>query len=477
MRSRGALVIVGGEQSVLRLDGDTAALAEAVLARVAASACTRAELVRHLEALVGGPIGEASVVDELIALLWQAGLLHAGRAPSTTSLPRTRARVLVAMGGGIAASHAPVLAQRLIARGMDVRFAITERAARFVGVEALEALTHARVERSLFPDASEPGRVPHLELAAWADVVLVWPATATSVARLASADFSELTTATALATRAPVLVAPSMNDAMAEAEGVRQNLETLAARGMHLTLWLPAEEVADAPAERARTSGGAPDVETLASLVEALARTSAPAAPSDAQSWERFHRSVPEEQQTWLTAEADPAVLRAFDAHAPEGAFVWEIGTGSGTIARALAERGARVVARTISETALARARARQPHGAIPIVWLRDDVTRSELRASFDVVVDRGTLHGLAARDRGAYAGAVRAATRPGAVVSVTVHQPPGDPRLSTHPMDEAALGAVFDGESFETLAREIAPFAGTLTPAPPALTLVLRRR
>lgn len=471
MRVRGALVIVAADGTVQRLDGDTAALAEAILARVGERACTRDEIARHVEELVGAPLGDSRVVDELLALLRGAGLLTPRRAAAATR--RTRARVLVAMGGGIAAAHAPMLAQQLIARGMEARFAITERAARFVGVEALEALTHAKVERSLFPGEAEPGRVPHLELAAWADVVLVWPATGTTIARLAAGDFSELTSAAALSTKAPVLVAPSMNEAMAESEAVRANLETLAARGMFVTLWLPAEEVAEAPAERGRVRGGAPDVEMLALLAEALARTSAPSAPSDAESWERFHRRVPEAEQSWLAAEADPTVLRAFDAHAPKSASVWEIGTGPGAIARALADRGARVVATDVSETALARARER--HGEAPIVWLRDDVTRSELRAAFDVVVDRGTLHGLSARDRSAYAASVRAATRPGAIVIVTVHAPPGDPRLSTQPMDEAALTALFDG--FEVVARELAPFAGTLVPPPTALTLVLRRR
>lgn len=472
MRSRGALVVVGADGSVRRLDGDTAALADALLEHVDGRPCTRADLARHVEVLTGAPLGDSRVVDDLVALLVETGLLAPSRARA--SAPRTQARVLVAMGGAIAAAQAPLLAQRLALRGMEVRFAITDRAARFVGVEALEALTHAKVERSLFPDASEPGRVPHLELAAWADVVLVWPATATTIARLASGDFSEITSASALSTRAPVLVAPSMNEAMADAEVVRENLETLAARGMYVTPWSRAEEVADAPDRRARVRGGAPDVETLAQLTEALARTSVPATPSDAASWEAFHRRVPESAHAWLAGEADPAVLRAFDAHAPKGASVWEIGTGPGLIARALADRGARVVATDVSETALARARAR--HEGAPIVWLRDDVTRSELRTVFDVVVDRGTLHGLTARAKEAYVAAVRAATRPGALVIVTVHTPPGDPRLSTQPMDEPALVALF-GDAFEPIAREIAPFVGALDPAPPALTLTLRRR
>src|SRR5438105_2027617 len=82
-----------------------------------------------------------------------------------------------------------------------------------VARDALAAIARREPHTSLWPHAAhEP--VPHVALAEWADLVVIYPASATTIARLASGDFSELVAATALTTAAPVVVVPSMNAAM-----------------------------------------------------------------------------------------------------------------------------------------------------------------------------------------------------------------------------------------------------------------------
>jgi len=321
------------------------------------------------------------------------------------------------------------------------------------------------------PAAGEPMRVPHVELAAWADVVIVWPASATTIARIATGDCSELVSAVAITTRAPVLIAPSMNEAMLEAPAVARNLETLRADRFHLTVSALAHEVAEAPSERRAHRGGAPDAATLTELALALVRTTA-RPPRDAASWEAFHRRVPEHEQPWF-GDADPMVLRMLDAHARPRGSMWDVGTGHGAIAIAAADRGLRVVATDVSTTALDRARARA--GDRSITWLRDDVLDTALRTDFDVVVDRGTLHTLAADRTARYVDVIAERTLAGAIVIVTAHAE-DDPRVRSRATSEAEIVARF-GQRFELVTAEHGPFAGALSPAPRAITVVLRRR
>ncbi len=473
MRCRDGLELVGRDGSLRRLEGDTAALAETLLAFCEPAPRSRAAIRAHVEALTGAPLAGSSVVDELVTLLRDVGAL--ARPIASARPARTSARVVVGMGGAVAAAHAPLLVQALIARGLEVRVIASERALRFVAREALEALTHAPVLSSMWPDDGDRTlKVPHVELAAWADVVVVWPATATMIGRIATGDCSELVSAVAITTRAPVLVAPSMNEAMLDAASVARNLGTLAADGIHVAATTLAHEVAETPGERTLTRGGAPDPELLASMVHALARASIPHEPRDAASWEAFHRRVPEAEQAWVTDTADETVMACLEAHAPTGGSLWEIGTGHGAIAIAAAARGYRVVATDLSETALRRAGARAP-GA-QVVWMRDDVTASALIGEMDVIVDRGTLHTLPLAQRAAYASGIAARTRAGSIVIVTVHTPPGDARVRAHTMSAEEIASTL-GPRFELLESVVGTFAGSLVPAPPSVTSVFRRR
>ena len=140
-------------------------------------------------------------------------------------------RVLVAVTGGIAAYKTPELVRALRRAGHAVRCAMTREAASFVSPLVLQTLTGARVRSDLL-DVAEEGEIDHIGLADWAELVIVAPATANTLAKLAHGLADDLPSAVALATRAPLLVAPAMNVNMWNHPATRANLELLRERGV-----------------------------------------------------------------------------------------------------------------------------------------------------------------------------------------------------------------------------------------------------
>jgi phosphopantothenoylcysteine decarboxylase / phosphopantothenate---cysteine ligase len=138
-------------------------------------------------------------------------------------------RVAVLVSGGIAAYKVADVVSRLVQAGCEVRVAMTAAATRFVGPATFHGLTGRPVQTDLFAPEGPPE--PHVELGDWARVVLVAPATADLVARLAGGHADDLVAATVLAARCPVVVAPAMNDAMWAKPAVAQNVAALRTQG------------------------------------------------------------------------------------------------------------------------------------------------------------------------------------------------------------------------------------------------------
>lgn len=139
-------------------------------------------------------------------------------------------RIVLAVSGGIAAYKAPELVRALTGAGHTVRCVTTRDATRFVSPLVLEALSQHPVGDDLFDSRS--GEIDHIALADWAELVLVAPATANLLAKLARGITDDLVTAVVLATRAPVLVAPAMNVNMWDDPVTRQNVASLRERGV-----------------------------------------------------------------------------------------------------------------------------------------------------------------------------------------------------------------------------------------------------
>lgn len=140
-------------------------------------------------------------------------------------------RVLLAVSAGIAAYKVPELVRAFVRAGCAVRCALTPNATRFVSPLVLQTLCGAEVRTELF-DPAEEGRIDHVALADWAEIVIVAPATANVLAKLANGIADDLVTTLLLATRAPVLIAPAMNVNMWEHAATRANLAHLRERGV-----------------------------------------------------------------------------------------------------------------------------------------------------------------------------------------------------------------------------------------------------
>jgi phosphopantothenoylcysteine decarboxylase / phosphopantothenate---cysteine ligase len=140
-------------------------------------------------------------------------------------------RVALGVCGGIAAYKSVELARELVRAGADVRVVMSPSARRFVGEITFSTLTGNPVESRLFPEPAPP-EVPHTSLARWAELVVVAPATATTMAKQALGIADTALTALLLATATPVLLAPAMHTEMWEAEATVRNVETLRRRGV-----------------------------------------------------------------------------------------------------------------------------------------------------------------------------------------------------------------------------------------------------
>lgn len=135
-------------------------------------------------------------------------------------------RILLGISGGIAAYKSADLVRRLKERGAEVRVILTDAAQHFITPLTLQALSGNPVSTSLLDPAAEAA-MGHIELAKWADIVLVAPASADVIARIAHGLANDLLTTCILATSAPVAVAPAMNQQMYKNIATQQNLATL----------------------------------------------------------------------------------------------------------------------------------------------------------------------------------------------------------------------------------------------------------
>jgi phosphopantothenoylcysteine decarboxylase/phosphopantothenate--cysteine ligase len=151
----------------------------------------------------------------------------------TTGVTLSERRILLCVCGGIAAYKAAELVRRLRDAGAQVQVAMTENALRFVGAQTFQAVSGMPVRTSLW-DAAAEAAMGHLELARWADQVVIAPATANTIARLAQGFADDLVSTLCLATTAPIAIAPAMNHRMWLHPATQANIATLRSRGVQL---------------------------------------------------------------------------------------------------------------------------------------------------------------------------------------------------------------------------------------------------
>jgi len=141
--------------------------------------------------------------------------------------------ILLGVTGGIAAYKSADLVRRLRERGAEVQVVMTRAAREFVTATTFQAVSGCPVRSDLW-DASAEAAMGHIELARWAEAVLIAPASADFLARLAAGMANDLLTTLCLATEAPIAVAPAMNHLMWSNAATRANIATLTGRGVHI---------------------------------------------------------------------------------------------------------------------------------------------------------------------------------------------------------------------------------------------------
>ncbi|HDM8200100.1 bifunctional phosphopantothenoylcysteine decarboxylase/phosphopantothenate--cysteine ligase CoaBC [Vibrio sp. Y29_XK_CS5] len=146
-------------------------------------------------------------------------------------------KILLGISGGIAAYKCAELTRRLIERGAQVQVVMTKAAKEFITPLTMQAVSGRPVSDSLLDPAAEAS-MGHIELAKWADLVLLAPATADLIARMSAGMGNDLLTTLVLATDSPIAVSPAMNQQMYRNVATQENIATLAHRGMHI--WGPA---------------------------------------------------------------------------------------------------------------------------------------------------------------------------------------------------------------------------------------------
>jgi phosphopantothenoylcysteine decarboxylase / phosphopantothenate---cysteine ligase len=142
-------------------------------------------------------------------------------------------RILLGVTGGIAAYKSPDLVRRLKERGADVQVVMTEGAREFITSLTFQAVSGHEVRSDLWDRAAEAA-MGHIELARWADLVLIAPASADFLAQLAGGMAGSLLSTVCLATSAPIAVAPAMNHLMWSNPATQSNVATLRSRGVHV---------------------------------------------------------------------------------------------------------------------------------------------------------------------------------------------------------------------------------------------------
>jgi len=179
----------------------------------------------------------------------------------------TGCRVLVGVTGGIAAYKSCSLVSLLVQGGAGVRVVMTANATRFVAPLTFQTLSHNRVITDLFV-SGEQWDSQHIELARWAEALVVAPATASFLGKVAAGISDDVLTCTVLATRAPTLLAPAMNGQMWRHPAVQRNVETLTSMGYRLLG--PAEgRLADGTVDVGRMSEPADIASTLEEMLSA----------------------------------------------------------------------------------------------------------------------------------------------------------------------------------------------------------------
>lgn len=191
--------------------------------------------------------------------------------------------------------------------------------------------------------------------------------------------------------------------------------------------------------------------------------------------WEQLYQEQKVESMPWFHSQLDPNLDRALTQLNLQDGSCLDLGTGPGTQAMALAERGFQVTATDLSETAIAKASQHAREKGLTVNWIQDDILNSNLKQAFDFILDRGCFHVLPPECRQDYVRVVAGLIKPEGYLflktfSIKETRPQGPYRF-----DSKAIEDIFQSH-FHLDSSEETVYQGTLDPLPQALFCILKK-
>ncbi len=192
--------------------------------------------------------------------------------------------------------------------------------------------------------------------------------------------------------------------------------------------------------------------------------------------WETLYRDQPVETMPWFHAGLDPDLDRALKERKITRGAVLDLGTGPGTQAIALAERGFAVTAADLAQSAIDKAKVRIAGRKLNVAFVRDDILDTRLTGPFDVVFDRGCFHVLPEERRSDYVRTVAGLLRPGAILFLKCFSDEEPGIQGPYRFTPEMIRGLFS-PSFDVLSIERTLYQGVREPKPHALFCTLTRR
>ena len=191
--------------------------------------------------------------------------------------------------------------------------------------------------------------------------------------------------------------------------------------------------------------------------------------------WEQLYRNQQVEAMPWYFEALDPDLEAALSRHGVTSGEAVDIGTGPGTQALALAERGYRVTGTDLAEAAVEQAAAKAREKGLAVVFKADDILHTGLSGPFDFAFDRGCFHVLPPPARADYVRVVAGFLRPGGYLFLKTFSRLQPGEVGPHRFTPDDIKSIFGG-SFEVLSIDETVYQGTLNPLPRALFSVLKK-
>lgn len=201
----------------------------------------------------------------------------------------------------------------------------------------------------------------------------------------------------------------------------------------------------------------------------------APAEGRQFPEWKQLYRDRPVEGMPWYYGALDPDLENALARHGVTSGAALDIGTGPGTQALALAERGYRVTGTDLAEAAVEQAAEKARERGLTVEFKADDILNTGLSGPFDFAFDRGCFHVLPVETRADYARTVAGLLGPGGYLFLKTFSVLQPGAIGPHRFTPDDIRSIFNGH-FEIVSTAETVYQGTLDPLPRALFSVLRK-